>query len=58
MKAGDIVFLKTKNYPQYKGKKALLVRKCGSAWHAPWKVFVAGHIHPYPVFDFDFVEIK
>ena len=58
MKAGDLVFLKTKNYSQYKGKKALLVRKCGSAWAAPWMVFVAGRIHPYPVYHFDFVEIK
>ena len=58
MKAGDLVFLKTKPYPQYKGKKALLVRKCGSAWDAPWMVFVAGRIPPYPVYHFDFVEIK
>ena len=58
MKPGDLVFLKTKNYSQYKGKKALLVRKCGSAWDAPWMVFVAGRIHPYPVYHFDFVEIK
>ena len=58
MKAGDLVMLRVRNYPQYKGKKALLVRKCGSAWDAPWMVFVAGWIHPYPVYDFDFVEIK
>ena len=58
MKPGDLVFLKTKNYSQYKGKKALLVRKCGSDWHAPWVVFIAGRIHPYPVYHFDFVEIK
>ena len=58
MKAGDIVFLKRRSYPQYKGKKALLVRKCGSDWHAPWQIFVDGRIHPWPVFDHDFVEIK
>ena len=58
MKPGDLVYLETKNYPQYKGKKALLVRRCGRAWDAPWKVFVAGRIHPYPVYDLDFVEIK
>ena len=58
MKAGDLVMLKVRKYPQYKGKKALLVRQCGSAWDAPWMVFVAGRIHPYPVYHFDFVEIK
>jgi len=58
MKAGDLVFLRRKSYPEYKGKKALLVRKCGSAWDAPWMVFVAGRTHPYPVYDLDFVEIK
>ena len=58
MKAGDLVMLRVRKYPQYKGKKALLVRKCGSAWDAPWMVFVAGRTHPYPVGDFNFVEIK
>ena len=58
MKPGDLVMLRARNYPQYKGMKAFLVRKCGSAWDAPWMVFVAGCIHPYPVYDFDFVEIK
>jgi len=58
MKAGDLVMLRVRNYPQYKGKKALLVRKCGSAWHAPWMVFIAGRIHPYPVSGSHFVEIK
>ena len=58
MKPGDLVMLRVRNYPQYKGMKAFLVRKCGSAWDAPWMVFVAGCIHPYPVYDFDFVEIK
>ncbi len=58
MKAGDLVMLCTHDYPEYKGKKALLVRKCGSAWDAPWMVFVAGRTHPYPVYDFNFVEIK
>ena len=58
MKAGDLVFLRRDMYPQYKGKKALLVKKCGSAWNAPWMVFVVGRIHPYPVCDLDFVEIK
>ena len=58
MKAGDLVFLRRKSYPEYKGKKALLVRQCGSDWHAPWMVFVAGRIHPYPVGDYHFVEIK
>ncbi len=58
MKAGDLVMLRERNYPQYKGMKALLVRKCGSDWHAPWEIFVDGRIHPWPVFDYDFVEIK
>ena len=58
MNPGDLVFLKIKNYPQYKGKKALLVRKCGSDWHAPWEIVGHRFIHPWPVFDYDFVEIK
>ena len=58
MKAGDLVMLRVRKYPQYKGKKALLVRKCGSDWHAPWELFVDGHICPLLVFDHDFVEIK
>ena len=58
MKAGDLVFLRWQFYPEYKGKKALLVRQCGSDWHAPWMVFVAGRIHPRPIGDYHFVEIK
>ena len=58
MKAGELVFLRRKSYPEYKGKKALLVRQCGSDWHAPWMVFVAGRIHPCPIGDYHFVEIK
>ena len=65
MKAGDLVMLSTRDYPQYKGKHGVLVEKI-SRLTAPiprgtatrWRVFICGRIHPFAVYDYAFAVIK
>ena len=60
MKPGDIVKLKEKLYPQYKGKVGVLIQSqdscVGQAEY--WAVMVDGRIHPFGITEDDILEIK
>ena len=62
MKAGDLVMLSTRDYPQYKGKHGVLVEKIigGERFYSGhrWRVFICGRIHPFAVCDYAFTVIK
>ena len=60
MKAGDLVMLSTRDYPQYKGKHGVLVGKIhiGTVVGNGWRVFICGRIHPFAVYDCAFTVIK
>ena len=66
MKAGDLVMLSTRDYPQYKGKHGVLVGKLrrprfvvsSSGTATRWRVFICGRIHPFAVYDYAFTVIK
>ena len=60
MKAGDLVKLGEKYYPEYKGLFGMLIKKkaaSGPGLKEMWQVMVDGHIHPFyiPSDDIDVV---
>lgn len=60
MKPGDIVKLKEKLYPQYKGKVGVLIQRQDSCVGQGeyWAVMVDGRIHPFGITEDDILEIK